>query len=269
MKTILLGAGLLLGASFAPAVAADMPLAVKAPVAPVRVFSWTGFYVGANVGFGGDKFEYPFHASAQQLEAEAPPLTSSANGNFSLTSSGFFGGGQVGYNYQYANNVVLGLEADFQWSGIKGRFEGNQTLNVNGATASTAFGTGSDLVWFGTVRGRLGYAWDRLLVYATGGAAYGKVDTNGNFAFNGPNGEVQAASVTSGGTQWGWTAGAGVEYAFAPQWSFKTEYLYVDLGSRNLFSTAINDIPNGFTANATMDVDTKFHTMKAGVNYRF
>ena len=270
MQKTLLGAGLFLGASFAPALAADMSYPVKAPVvAPVRAFSWTGFYVGANVGFGGDRFEYPFHASAQQLQAEAPPLTSSTNGNFSLTSSGFFGGGQIGYNYQASNNVVLGVETDFQWSGIKGRFEGNQTLTNNGTTVSTSFGTGSEIAWFGTVRGRLGYAWDRLFLYATGGAAYGKVDTNGTFSFTGANGAVQTVAVASGGTQWGWTAGAGLEYAFAPQWSFKTEYLYIDLGSRTLFSNAVNDVANGFSANAAMDVETRLHAMKAGVNYRF
>ena len=270
MQKTLLGAGLFLSASFVPAVAADISFPVKAPiVTPVHAFSWTGFYVGANVGFGGDRFEYPFHAFSQQLQAEAPPLTSSTSGNFDLTSSGFFGGGQVGYNYQYSNNVVLGLEADFQWSGIKGRFEGNQILTNNGTSVSTTFGTGSEIAWFGTVRGRLGYAWDRLLLYATGGAAYGKVDTHGTISFAGPNGEAQATSVASSGTQWGWTAGAGLEYAFAPQWSFKTEYLYIDLGSRTLLSSAINDVANGFTANAEIDVDTKLHTMKAGVNYRF
>ncbi|WP_246668445.1 MULTISPECIES: outer membrane protein [Bradyrhizobium] len=247
-----------------------MSYPVKAPViTPVQAFSWTGFYVGANVGFGGDRFEYPFHASARQLQAEAPPLTSSTSGKFSLTSSGFFGGGQIGYNHQYNSNVVLGLEADFQWSGIEGRFEGNQILTVNGTSVATTFGTGSEIAWFGTVRGRLGYAWDRLFLYATGGAAYGKVDTHGTFSFAGPNGVAHTTSVASGGTQWGWTAGAGLEYALAPQWSFKTEYLYIDLGSRTLLSSAINDVANGFTANAGMDVDTKFHTIKAGVNYRF
>jgi len=270
MQKTLFGAGLFLGVSLAPALAADMTLPVKAPaVAPVYAFSWTGFYVGANVGFGGDKFGYPFHAFSQQLEAEAPPTTSSTSGKFGLTSSGFFGGGQIGYNYQYSNNVVLGLEADFQWSGIEGRFEGNQILIDNGTNILTSFGAGSEIAWFGTVRGRLGYAFDRLLVYGTGGAAYGKVDTHGTFSFAGPNGQVQAASTASGGTQWGWTAGAGLEYAFARQWSFKTEYLYVDLGSRTLFSSAINDVANGFTANAAMSVDARIHTVKAGLNYRF
>jgi outer membrane immunogenic protein len=96
MQKTLLGAGLFLSASFVPAVAADISFPVKAPiVTPVHAFSWTGFYVGANVGFGGDRFEYPFHAFSQQLQAEAPPLTSSTSGNFDLTSSGFFGCGQV------------------------------------------------------------------------------------------------------------------------------------------------------------------------------
>jgi outer membrane immunogenic protein len=269
MKRVFAGAALLIGAAV-PAVAADMPYPVKAPVAPVQVFSWTGFYVGANVGFGGDKFDYPFQATQRQLQAETDPLVASTAGKFSLTSSGFFGGGQAGYNYQYNGGFVVGIETDFQWSGIKGRFEGNQTLNNNGVTTSAAFGTGSEVEWFGTIRGRLGYAWDRVFLYGTGGGAYGRVNTKGNFTLTGPNGVLgQVAAVSAGQTQWGWTAGAGLEYAFAPQWSFKTEYLYVDLGRSTLFSTAVNDVANGFSSNSSIAVDTRFHTMKAGVNYRF
>lgn len=270
MKRILLGAGLFLSASFVPALAADLPVpAAPLVAAPAYAFSWTGFYVGANAGFGGDRFAYPFSASSQQLQAEAPPLTASASGRYSLTSSGFFGGGQIGYNHQFSNNIVLGLEADFQWSGIRGRFDGTQTLSDNGTSVTTSFGFGSQVAWYGTLRGRLGYAWDRVLVYATGGAAYGRVDTSGTISVSGPNGPVQTASAASGGTQWGWTVGAGLEYAFAPQWSFKTEYLYVDLGKRTLFSSAVNDVANGFTSNAAMSVETRFHAVRAGVNYRF
>lgn len=270
MKRTTIGAALALCMTVAPAAAADMAYPVKAPIAPVQVFSWTGFYIGANVGFGGDKFDYPFSATQRQLQAEAPALVTSTAGKFSLTSSGFFGGGQVGYNYQFSNRFVTGIEADIQWSDIKGRFEGNQTLNNNGVVSSATFGTGSQVEWFGTVRGRLGYAWDRLFLYGTGGGAYGQVNTSGNFTLTGPNGVIgQVATASTGSTQWGWTAGAGLEYAFAPQWSFKTEYLYVDLGRSRLAATNVNDVANGFFASSLLEVETRFHTMKAGVNYRF
>ncbi|MET0445806.1 MAG: outer membrane beta-barrel protein [Pseudorhodoplanes sp.] len=270
MNRTTLGAALIFAAAAMPAAAADMAYPVKAPIAPVPVFSWTGFYIGANVGFGGDNFDYPFSATQRQLQAETDPLVASTAGKFSLTSSGFFGGGQIGYNYQFANGGVFGIETDIQWSGIKGRFDGSQTVNDNGIVTSGTFNTGSEVEWFGTVRGRLGYAWDRLFLYGTGGGAYGKVNTQGSFAITGPNGVIgQAAPVTNSGTQWGWTAGAGLEYAIAPQWSFKTEYLYVDLGRTNLSSTTVNDVANGFFATSSMDVETRFHTMKAGVNYRF
>ncbi len=111
---------------------------------------------------------------------------------------------------------------------------------------------------------------DMHAIYGTGGGAYGQVNTSGNFTLTGPNGVVgQVATASNGGTQWGWTAGAGLEYAFAPQWSFKTEYLYVDLGRSRLAATNVNDVANGFFASSLLEVETRLHTMKAGVNYRF
>lgn len=267
MKKFLLVCGLSLAS--APGLAADMSFPVKAPpVQAVPVYSWTGFYAGVNVGYGGDKFSYPFDAFQRQLQAEAPPLESTIDGNLNLTSGGFFGGGQIGYNHQFDNNVVLGIEADFQWSGIEGRLAGDALLNDNGNVTTASFDAGSEVRWFGTIRGRLGYAWDRVLLYGTGGAAYGKVRSHGEFNVVGPLGAFGGAVDTSS-TQWGWTAGAGLEYALSPSWTFKTEYLYVDLGSKNLFASTIDDVANGFSAGAVMDVKTSFHTIKAGLNYRF
>lgn len=251
LATVFLGALLPVSGAYA----ADLSYPVKAPpVVVIPVFSWTGFYLGANVGYGGDKFKYPYNVSDDFREDDFD-----LNGDFKLTSSGFFGGGQIGYNYQFDNSWVIGIEADFQWSGIEGELSGNASLDVNGNNELDAsFSAGSEVEWFGTIRGRLGYAWDKVFLYGTGGAAYGKVKSHYSINIDDFN-----ASDSVSDTQWGWTVGAGLEYAITNNWTFKTEYLYVDLGSQNLVD--ISD--DGFNAN--LDVETKFHTIKAGLNYKF
>ncbi|WP_029004564.1 outer membrane protein [Azorhizobium doebereinerae] len=224
MKRILLASALALAVA-APASAADLATRypVKAAVVPVApVFSWTGFYIGGNVGYGGGSYDYTFGSATASSDA-----------------SGFIAGGQLGYNYQFANNVVLGVETDIQWSGIQG------DMNVNGTSLKTS------LDYFGTVRARVGYAFDRILPYVTGGFAYGKSKTS-----------VETASLTGddSSTGTGWTLGGGLEYAITNNWTFKTEYLYVDLGS--------NDYAISGTS-SSLSVDNKYHTVKAGLNYKF
>ncbi|MGQ3676398.1 outer membrane protein [Xanthobacter sp. TB0139] len=217
-----------------PAAAAD--LAVKYPVKaiPAPVFSWTGFYIGANFGFGGGDTNVSY--------ATLAPVTAPG---VDLNSSGFFAGGQIGYNYQLANNVVIGLETDLQWSDIEAKYSENW---IGGDTASVK------LDYFGTIRARLGYAFDRFMPYITGGAAYGKAKFN-TTTF--PN------VLDSSSTRWGWTIGGGAEYAITNNWTFKAEYLYVDLG------TAAGATNNILTNIPTFEHDNKYHTIKAGVNYKF
>ena len=248
MKRLLL-ATVAFAALSAPAMAAD--LATKYPVkavAVVPVFSWTGFYIGANVGYGGDKFTfdevesyygYPYYANST-----------------SLNSSGFFAGGQIGYNYQFANNVVLGVETDLQWSGIEGKEDYSSVYVYGGYPYTSSYGASVD--YFGTIRARIGYAFDRFLPYITGGAAYGKTKISSSYAGDG------FGSLSASATNWGWTVGGGVEYAITNNWTFKTEYLYVDLGSTDYTYGSYD----GFYTYAGT-VDTKFHTLKAGVNYKF
>jgi outer membrane immunogenic protein len=208
MRLLLSGIALAALANAAPASAADMP--TRGPVykaAPVALFNWTGFYVGANAGYGW--------ADADNL---AP--------------AGWFGGGQVGYNWQYAPNWVLGVEADLSGS------------NINGTNVAGAPLVNSKVNYFGTARGRLGYTVDRVMVYGTGGLAWAHNRAN--------DGLVQDDQ-----TQVGWTAGAGIEYAFAPNWSTKIEWLYADYGNKNYALT----VPTR--------VDLTDNTVKLGLNYRF
>jgi len=237
MKRFLL-ATVALAALSAPAAAAD--LATKYPVkaVPVPVFSWTGFYIGANVGYGGDKFDYDVNVLGLPV------------GNLSTNSSGFFVGGQLGYNYQFANNVVIGLETDIQWSDI------GSSLDIN-AVGFPILSASSTVDYFGTIRARLGYAFDRFLPYITGGVAYGKTSADVSI--------VGLPIWSQSSTSWGWTIGGGAEYAITNNWTFKAEYLYVDLGSNTYDLGAAFLAPGILTSSA----DTQFHTIKAGVNYKF
>jgi outer membrane immunogenic protein len=203
--------------------------------------TWAGFYVGVNGG-------YAFGSGSQQI------IDTNSVGAIDIfrtaEPSGGFGGGQIGYNWQgaFGSRLVLGVEADFQGAGIEGEHTG----------IGTAAGLETNRVnidWFGTVRGRLGYAFDRTLVYATGGLAYGDVDSR----LSSPN--APGIFERKHDTQVGFVAGAGVEYKITPVWSVKAEYQYIDLGSERLVGTP------GFAGFHTNDLDTAFHTVRVGLNY--
>jgi len=201
---------------------------VKAPVAYVPpVFSWTGFYLGINGGYGFGQSDW------------SDPNDGSTG---SFNTSGFLIGGTLGANYQIGS-FVIGLEGDGDWNDANG-------TTFNGSCAVVGCTTRSD--WLATVRGRAGFAWDRVLFYGTGGAAFGDVQ--------GAAGALPFAS----GTQTGWTAGAGIEWAFAPNWTGKVEYLYVDLGNFSCPATscaATGGIPTTITFTENI--------IRAGINYKF
>jgi outer membrane immunogenic protein len=209
--------------------AADIP--ARGPVykaAPAPAFSWSGFYVGAFVGgLWGNK---------HWLEIVGPV----PGGFIEPEYSGVIGGGQVGFNHQISN-WVFGIEGDWGWTNAKGSTR---------CIATAAFTCGVELHWVATLTGRIGYAFDRTLIYAKGGAVWVREDY--------PVAPGSAFALTLHHTRDGWTAGGGVEYAFAPSWSAKLEYNYYDLGTDRLdFAGAIEDITQ--TA----------HVVKAGLNYRF
>ena len=221
-----------------------------APVAAPVAFNWTGFYIGVHGGIAGGKFDGSF-TSFDDGESDIYSTSTSDNG------FGGFGGVQVGYNYQFSPNWVAGVEADIAASGLKAKheftdyYDGEQYYSENSETK---------VDWFGTIRGRIGYAWDNLLVYGTGGAAYGEVKTSGSYGYYGD----QDGSFSISDTKWGWTAGAGFEYGITKNITLKTEYLYVDLGS--IDSSGYNGVAD---YDGHSSVDTAFHTLKAGLNYKF
>ncbi|HEY6257073.1 MAG TPA: outer membrane protein [Xanthobacteraceae bacterium] len=272
MRKILLSGFALALLSVAPAIAADLKL--KAPPKPVvPAFTWTGFYVGGNVGaaINNSSFEldpsgcFVLGAGCGVGGLAANPFRTFAG---SLRQSAFTGGGQVGYNQQFGS-VVAGIETDLNYDGISQSITMTPALSGPLLGAFPVVGFSQKLDWFGTLRARLGFApADRWLVYATGGLAYGHVSSTTNVLFPRSccGGDNYVGSTSS--TRAGWTAGGGVEWAFINNWSAKLEYIYVDLGSFNYLDPIINAAALGFPTNVsyTTNETMREHVVRVGVN---
>jgi outer membrane immunogenic protein len=232
------------------AAAADLPNAKGAPVyaSPPPSFSWTGFYVGINGGYGGSYNMFDGYGLFN-----GNPFTAAAN---ATTSNGFVGGGTVGFNYEFPDaNIVAGLEGDFDGSTIKSQLCASFSdigTSINGCA-------GSQLNWLATARARLGYAvttpFGNILPYVTGGAAFGNVTD-----YYSASEDLSYRSASRGsGTMVGWTAGAGLEYPITQNLTFKTEYLYADLGRYLIYAQGGVNLYEHETANI----------VRAGLNWRF
>ncbi len=225
---------------------APPPPSYAPPVAYVDSYSWAGFYAGINGGYGwsngGNAIGYNgtggFIGGTDQSSRAQP--------------QGGFGGGQIGYNFQ-SGSFVYGVETDFQG--------GSLSDSIAGSTANGSdFSSRESVDWFGTARGRLGYAFGRTLIYGTGGFAYGNVRQSALVT-----GTADSAYLRNNDTQTGYTVGGGIEYKFTPSWSLKGEYQYIDIGNEKL-----SGIDNGTgTAVTSGGLDTSFSTVKIGLNYRF
>ncbi len=242
MKRILIAAALALAAG-GQALAADLPQ--PAPPPPPRapatyvpttapVYNWGGVYFGINGGYG-------FGTST---------WTDGLGGSTSNSPNGFLVGGTLGANFQ-TGAFVFGLEGDLDWTDLKGSSTGGCGTLAGGTVPITVTcKTSND--WLGTARGRVGYAFDRILFYGTGGGAFGN---------------VMAATPGSGlgsnsTTEYGWTAGAGIEAAFAQNWTAKIEYLYVDLANGSCTTACGSPTP-------AVAVTFKESLVRAGLNYKF
>lgn len=248
----LLAAALSLGLAQA-ASAVDMPAPVKAPVA-APVYNWTGFYIGGNIGHGWGKSDNAF-ADAVTGFGTVPMGSDTTNVN------GVIGGLQAGYNWQ-TGSFVFGLETDVQLSGQKG----------SGAAICPAASCGPGgtvthterLTWFGTTRGRLGWAFDRWLIYGTGGLAYGTVESSGSVNFFVP---ISLTGPYGGSaTRLGWVAGAGLEGAITQNWTARIEYLHIDFGTANFSSPTKFPLAAGAI---TDSMHLRANIVRVGLNYRF
>ncbi len=271
-KLVLIGAAILAIGATAPARAADMP--VKA--VPLVVYSWTGLYVGGNVGYSWGKSDTDVgYFNATTGAAIVAPAGSITSASFDI--DGWLAGLQAGYNWQNGR-WVLGIEADFQWTGQKGDANflcaaaANALACLPGATFLPAGTTGAalsieqKLQWFGTLRGRLGYTLTPTwLAYVTGGLAVGNIKTNaaltGTTAAAPP--VTSTATASSSETNAGWVIGFGFEGVLTGRWTVKAEYLYMDLGSvsGSVTNTATNVRAN-YTSNITDNI------IRIGLNYK-
>jgi len=211
--------------------AADLP--TKGPVYTTSPYNWTGLYLGVNGGYGWGDTSGGFWS------------TEFVGDNYGI-SGGLFGG-QVGYNYQSAGTpLVLGIEADWDWADVDGSrtFIGQGPIN-----------TSAKLENLGTVRGRIGYAWDRALFYGTAGWAWSRLKADcGNFCSS----PIQSHTVD------GYTLGAGLEYGITPNLSLKAEYLYVHLTPTDFFT---NLSPNPCTGSC--GIGANVNIVRLGLNWRF
>ncbi len=293
MKRVLIAAaaatlGLSGGSIFTGAMAADLrgPLQDTPPsygVLPSSgAYNWSGAYIGANIGFGGGVDHYNTSISgANSTQVYNPydgqyyPQSNAFNGNASdgQRSNGVIGGVQVGYNYEfggcgclgglggyggYLRNVVVGVEADFEGTGI----------GSGGALSSFASGfpfgyaqnvnVNSQLNYLGTVRGRLGYAFDRILVYGTGGFAYGDVTASVSAPANN-------IATTSSQFHTGYVFGGGIEVAVTNNVLLRAEYLRAELNEKTVSQGAIPW--TGFNYNVTQRPDVNI--VRAGLDYKF
>lgn len=254
---------------------------------------WTGFYIGGEAGGGW----------SHETVASSPNdflTTLLLNGNFAFTGqqavvspfalnqSGAVGGLEAGYNWQLGTNWLAGVEADFSLSGLGGQGSGTSVLQGPPNTPFTqSINAQTSTDWYGTVRGRLGWlATPNLLLFGTGGFAYGRVVNSANYTFNGASGvafnetglgisfsctsNIACFSGSSSGIKTGWTAGAGAEWRLAQNWSAKIEYEFVDLGSDTVRVTAAAvAVPGNAPSTFNAVFRDQFQVVRLGLNYHF
>lgn len=264
------------------ALAADLPRRAAPPVfVPVPVFTWTGAYFGINAGyvFSGDtRVDRTVGDLANNNAALATGLRPFAA---RVRDDGFTAGGQVGYNYQFTpgSGIVVGVEADAAYTDLNRIETLSNTTNFGplvqpGAAATTRINQyRGGLDYLGTVRGRVGYAFDRALVYGTGGFAYGGVNNRVTFAI--PGGTTPFFEGRQNDMQTGYAYGGGIEYALATDSllnffkssavTMKVEYLHYDLGGDRIAIPGVNGGPGNYSARVRNEGDL----VRAGLNYKF
>jgi outer membrane immunogenic protein len=234
MKWRLVAAAAIAVAACRPALAADLPIISYPPPLPVAVYNWTGIYLGINGGFGTGNSNW----------SDGPIGTT---GSFS--TSGFLIGGTAGINYQIGE-YVFGIEGDGDWTNLHGN--SGPTCGAISAVVIPPVSCQTQSQWLATVRGRVGYAFDRILLYGTGGAAFGNIQTG-----------LNPPSTFDSSVEAGWTVGAGLEFAFAQNWTAKVEYLFVDLP--NASCTTVGNC--GGAAGSIVSFNENI--FRAGVNFKF
>lgn len=237
------------------ALAADLPMAAP-PLPAMPAYNWTGLYVGLNAGYAINNSNIK-NTDVIYYGSSIFPLDT-----YRKSKDGSFTGGiQFGYNYQM-DNIVVGIETDFNYAGLENKIDYGYAVPGSGTVTVK-----NELNWFGTLRGRAGFvASDRFLAYATGGLAYG--NTKAKMTYNDINAVLTGSKSK---TRFGWTVGAGLEYALTDNISVKGEYSYVSLGKQKS-----SWAPTTINASGSLDYhamhttsNNNFHVVRMGVNYKF
>jgi outer membrane immunogenic protein len=276
MKRAILFAALALGTA-APAFAADLPVKAR-PVPVVAAWDWNGFYLGVNGGYswGRSRTSVDYFTIPGGVPI-VPPPGSITSGSFDL-KGGIFGG-QAGYNWA-GNGWLWGFETDLQWSGEKGGATFTCAATIIGGAClpgltflppgvtGTTLAFEQQINWFGTLRGRAGWlVTPSVLLYATGGLAYGGIKSSAAIAGFNPNGVLVTAAASNTRTRAGWTIGGGIEGHLGGNWTGKLEYLYIDFGTVtnqvNLLTFGAFGIGTNVSSRVTDNV------FRAGINYHF
>ena len=215
---------------------------------PTPIYNWNGFYVGGHIGYA---------AQNSSITETAVDTGSSSSG--SSTSNSLIGGAQIGYNWVIVPHVVVG----FEWDVSGGSFTTNPTTTFTGGGT---VGWTDSINWYGTARGRLGFALDNWLFYGSGGFAWAQQDFTRTQLVAGPTSPAAGATFSASTMKTGWSAGAGVEWGFAPNWNARVEYLYISLGQ----DTNPYTVASPATAR-TFNVAESFtmQVVRLGVNYKF
>lgn len=287
-----------------PGSAADMPMPYEPPPAPVPFvpgFTWSGFYVGGNIGYAWTSSDLTYHYGAWTKDYD--PDYDSWSGHLPLRGSisrdGWTGGLQAGYNHQIGS-LVVGVEADLNYIDGKKSWGSSWQDDADNPGHRVQASASGGLEWLGTLRGRVGYAQDRVLIYATGGLAIGGVKASASLSADchdsgdGYGGDAcsnvdwgdDGDPVASGNDNWwrwaslhadksetsmGWVLGAGAEYAFTDNWTFKAEYLYYSLGDDSVAMAGdwrYLQIDSKWTA-PVIKRDLTGSLARVGINYKF
>jgi outer membrane immunogenic protein len=249
--------------------AADLPSKAPAYVPPAApVYSWTGWYVGGNFGGGWENTNSSATTTGTLAGFPFPQEFTSS----SSSASGILGGGQLGFNYEFVSHWVAGVEADIDWAHITGS---SSACEFTAAGVTSCSNAASKIDYFGTVRGRLGYAFGNVLLYGTGGFAWAHHSNAVTLTCQGsgcPGTTLPFATNTSSAssTPDGWTAGGGVEWLFLPNWTVRAEYLHLQFNSDSQnfsFTGTVAGFP--LIANSHASLRTDLDIARVGVNYLF
>jgi outer membrane immunogenic protein len=248
-----------------PALAADViyeepPAPAPMMIEPVATTAtWTGIYIGGQAGVAfSDSDSVSFDPGQDGVFGDGTFDSGDDN------NAGFIGGAHIGYDHQFANNVVLGAVADINYIDA----ETNRNYSVALPSGGVAnFGLNEELDYMGTVRARLGYAFDSILVYGTGGLAYAGYDRSSSVPVSGFGGYTFEENGDDADV--GYSVGGGIDVMATQNISFGVEYLYTNLGSNDYSVTATNTNSDLNFTTESNDDDLDFHTIWAKASYRF